>query len=149
MVKNPPANEGSIRDGGSISGSERPPGGGHGNQLQYSCLENPVDRGAWWATVQFTSVTQLCLTIWDPMDCSTPGLPCPSQTPGAYSDSCPLHWWCHPTISSSFVPLTSHLQSFPASRSFLMSQFFASGSQSIRVSTSGSVLAMNIQDGLP
>ena len=51
VVKNPPANAGDIRDVGSIPGSGRSPGGGHGNPLQYSCLENPLDRGAWWATV--------------------------------------------------------------------------------------------------
>ena len=51
MIKNPPANAGDIRDSGSIPGSGRSPGGGHGNPLQYSCLENPVDRGAWWAMV--------------------------------------------------------------------------------------------------
>ena len=76
-------------------------------------------------------------------------LPCPSPTPGAYSDSCPLSWWCRPTISSSVVPFTSHLQSFPASGSFHMSQFFASGGQSIGVSPSASVLPMNIQDWFP
>ena len=53
--------------------------------------------------------------------------PCPSPTPGAYSNSCPSSRWCHPTISSSVVPFSSHLQSFPASGSFQMSQFFASG----------------------
>ena len=52
MVKNPPANTGDIRDAGLIPGSGRYPGGGHGNPLQYSCLENPMDRGAWWATVK-------------------------------------------------------------------------------------------------
>ena len=51
VMKNPPANAGDIKDAGSISGSERSPGGGHGNSLQYSCLENPMGRGAWWATV--------------------------------------------------------------------------------------------------
>ena len=60
-------------------------------------------------------------------------LPCPSPTPGACSNSCPLSWWCHPTISSSVVPISSCLQSFPASGSFQMSQFFTSGGQSIRV----------------
>ena len=54
-------------------------------------------------------------------------LPCPSPTPGAYSNSCPLSWWCHQTISSSVIPFSSHLQFFPASGSFQMSQFFASG----------------------
>ena len=76
-------------------------------------------------------------------------LPCPSKTPGAYSNSCLESWWCHPTISSSFVPFSSHLQSFPASESFPMSQFLASGSQRIGVSASVSVLPMNIQDWFP
>ena len=71
--------------------------------------------------------------------------PCPSPTPGAYSNSCPLNRWCHPTISSSVVPFSSSLQSFPASGSFQMSQFFASGAQSIGVSASISVLPKNIQ----
>ena len=57
---------------------------------------------------------------------------CPSPTPGAYSNSCPSCWWCHPTISSSVVPFSSRLQSFPASGSFQMSQFFTSGGQSIQ-----------------
>ena len=51
VVKNPPANGGDMRDVGSVSGFGRSPGGGHGNPLQYSCLENPMDRGAWWATI--------------------------------------------------------------------------------------------------
>ena len=72
--------------------------------------------------------------------------PCPSPTPGVYSNSCPLSWWCHPTISSSITPFSSHLQSFPASGSFQMSQFFASDSQSIGVSASASVLPVNTQD---
>ena len=76
-------------------------------------------------------------------------LPCPSPTPGVYSDSCLLSRWCLPTISSSVVPFFSHLQSFPASGSFQMSQFFTSGGQSIRVSASASVLPMNIQDWFP
>ena len=75
--------------------------------------------------------------------------PCPSPTPGAYSNSCPLSWWCHPTISSSVVPFSSHLQSFPASGSFPMSQFFPSGGQNIGVSASTLVLPMNIQDLFP
>ena len=72
--------------------------------------------------------------------------PCPSPTPGVYSNSCPLSRWCHPTITSSVVPFSSCHQSFPASGSFQMSQFFASGGQSIGVSASASVLPMNIQD---
>ena len=77
------------------------------------------------------------------------GLPCPSPTPGAYSNSCPSSPWCHPTILSSLIPFSSCLQSLPASGSFQMSQFFTSGGQSIGVSASASVLPMNIQDWLP
>ena len=76
-------------------------------------------------------------------------LPCPSPTPGAYSNSCPLSWGCHPTISPSLIPFSSRLQSFPSPGSFPMSQFFASGDQSIGVSASTSVLPMNIQDWFP
>ena len=76
-------------------------------------------------------------------------LPCPSPTSRAYSNSCPSHWWCHPTISSSVVPFSSCLQSFPASGSFQMSQFFTSGGQSIGVSASTSVLPMNTQNWSP
>ena len=72
-------------------------------------------------------------------------LPCPSPTPGVYSNSCPLSRWCHPTISSSVIPF-SHLQSFPASGSFQMSQLFTSGGQIIGVS---SVFLMNIEDWFP
>ena len=75
--------------------------------------------------------------------------PCPSPTPGACSNSCPLNWWCHSTISSSVVPFSSCLQSCPASGSFPMSQFFTSGGQNIGVSASASVLPMNIQDWFP
>ena len=75
--------------------------------------------------------------------------PCPSRTPGVYSNSCPLSRWCHPTISSSVVPFSSCLQSFPASGSFQMSQLFASGGQSIGVSASTSVPPINIQDWFP
>ena len=76
-------------------------------------------------------------------------LPCPSSSPRACSNSCPSSQWCHPTISSSVVPFSSCLQSFPASGSFPMSQFFASGGQSIEVSASASVLPMNIYDWFP
>ena len=75
--------------------------------------------------------------------------PCPSQSPGVCSNSCPLKWWCHPTISSSVALASSCLQSFPASGSFSISQFFALGSQSIEASASASVLPMNIQDWFP
>ena len=72
-------------------------------------------------------------------------LPCSSPVPRACSNSCPLSRWCHPTISSSVIPFSSHLQSFPASGSFPVGQFFASGGQTIAVSASASVLPMNIQ----
>ena len=73
----------------------------------------------------------------------------PSPAPGVYSNSCPLSRWFHSTISSSVIPFSSCHQSFPASRSFQMSQFFVRGSQSIEVSASASVLPMNIQDWFP
>ena len=76
-------------------------------------------------------------------------LSCPSPTPRAYSNSCPLSQWCHQTISFSVIPFSSRLQSYPASGSFQMSQFFTSGGQSIGVSASASVLPMNIQDWFP
>ena len=69
--------------------------------------------------------------------------PCPSPAPRVHPNSCPLSWWCHPTISSSVVPFSSCPQSFPASGSFQISQLFASGGQSIGVSASTSVLPMN------
>ena len=101
-----------------------------------------------FSSVQFSSVTRSCLTL------VTHGLqharpPCPSPTPEAYSNSCPSHQWCHPTISSSVVSFSPCLQSFPASRSFPMSQLFASSGQSIGVSASASVLPMNIQNWFP
>ena len=95
--------------------------------------------------VQFRSLSYVQLFV-------TPGkharLPCPSPTPKACSNSCPSSWWCHPTISSTVIPL-SCLQSFPASESFQRSQLFTSGSQSIGVSASTSVLPMNIQKWFP
>ena len=75
--------------------------------------------------------------------------PCSSPTPGVYSNSCPLSQWCHPAISSSVIPFSSCLQSFPASASFPMSQLFESGGQSTGASASASVLPMNIQDSSP
>ena len=76
-------------------------------------------------------------------------LPCPSPALGTCSDSCPSRWWCHPTILSSVILFSSWLQSFPASGSFTVSQFFASGGQSIGASASASILPMNIQDWSP
>ena len=74
---------------------------------------------------------------------------CPSPTPGACSNSCSSRWWCHPTISSSVITFSSHLQSFPALGSFSMSRFFTSGGQSIGISALTSVLPMNVQDWFP
>ena len=76
-------------------------------------------------------------------------LPCPSPTPRAYLNSCRSSWWFHPTISSSVVLFSSCLQSFPASGSFPVSQFFASGGQSVGVSASASILPMNMQNWFP
>jgi len=87
---------------------------------------------------QFSSVTQSCPTLCEPRP------PCPSPTPRVYSNSCPSSRWCHPTISSSVIPFSSRPHSFPASGSFQMSQFFASGGQSIGVSASTSVLPTSV-----
>ena len=92
--------------------------------------------------VQFSSVSQSCLTLCDTMNHSMPASP----TPGVHPNPYPSSQWCHPTISSSVVPFSSCPQSFPASGSFQVSQLFASGSQSIGVSASASVLPMNAQD---
>ena len=97
---------------------------------------------------QFSSVAQSCLNHCDPMDCSTPGLPVHHQLPELMQTH--VHQvmsikWCHPTISSS----SSRLQSFPASGSFPINQLFTSGSKSIGVSASASVLPMNTQDWSP
>ena len=97
-------------------------------------------------SVQFNSATQSCLILCDSMNCSTPGLPVHHQLPEFTQNSCPLSWWCHPTISSSVVPFFSCPQSFPASESFPIRQLFSSGGQSIGVSASASVLPKNTQD---
>ena len=94
------------------------------------------------------SVTQSCLTL-QPHGLQHARLPCPSPSPRACSNSCPLSQWCHPTISSFVSPFSSWLQSFPASGSFLMSLLFASRDQSTGASVSASVLLMNIQDWFP
>ena len=95
---------------------------------------------------RFSSVAQLCLTLCDPMDCSTPGFRVHHQLLELTQTH--VHR-VHPTISSSVIPFSSHLQSFLASESFQMSQLIATGGQSIRVSTSASVLPMNIQNWFP
>ena len=100
-------------------------------------------------SVQFSSGTQSCRILCDPHGLQHTSLPCPSSTPGVYSNSCPSSRWCHLTISFSVIPFSSCLQSFPASGSFQMNQFFTSDGQSIGVSASASVLPMNIQDWFP
>ena len=102
--------------------------------------------------IKVNSVQFSCSVVWDTLQ--PHGLqhvrpPCPSPTPRAYSNSCPLSQWCHPTISSSVIPFSSHFQSLPASGSFQMSWFFISGGQSVGVSASASVLPMNTQDWSP
>ena len=87
-------------------------------------------------------------SLW-PHELQHARLPCPSPTPGVHPNPCPLSRWCHPTISSSVVPFSSCPQSFPASGSFPMSQFFASDGQVIGLSASASDLPMNIQDWFP
>ena len=144
-----------------------------------SCLENPKDRGVWWATVPGVT-KELVMTEWGgrhavmskaghlvlsqhsvqfsrsvvfdslwPHESQHAKSPCPSQTPGVYSNSCPSSQWCHPAISSSVIPFSSCPQSLPASGSFPMSQLFTWGGQSIGVSASTSVLPMKTQDWSP
>ena len=113
-----------------------------------SCLEAEIHVWfIWHVSVQFS-----CSVMSDslrPHELQHARPPCPSPTPGVYSNSCPLSWWCHPTISSSVIPFSSHLQSFPASGSFQMSQFFASGGQIIGVSALASFLPKNTQGWSP
>ena len=95
----------------------------------------------------FQSISHVQLFVTHGLQHARP--PCPSPTPGAYSNSCPSSRWCHPAISSSVVPFSSHPQSLPASGSFPMSQLFARGGHSIGVSALASVLPMNTQDWSP
>ena len=114
------------------------------------CRACPLD--ALWTslstTVQLSSVAHLCRTL-QPHGLQHTWLPCPSLTPGISSNLFPLSQWCRPTISSSVVPFSSCLQSFPASGSFPVSQLFPSSGQSIGISASTSVLPMSIQDWFP
>ena len=100
-----------------------------------------------FSSVQLLSRVQLFVTPCQGLQHAR--LPCPSPTARAHSNSCPSSRWCHPTISSSVVPFSSHFQSFPASGSSPMNQLFPSGGRSIGVSASTSVLPMNIQDWFP
>ena len=99
-------------------------------------------------TYQFSSVAQSCPTLWS-RGLQHARFPCPSPIPRANSNSCPSSQWCHPTISSSVIPISSCPQSFPASGYFQMSQFFTSGGQSTGALASASVLPKNIQDWFP
>ena len=108
------------------------------NKFMEKKIRFVVTWGEGWGLVWLDClVTQLCPLLCDPVDCSTPGLHCPSLSPGVCSNSCPLNWWCCLTISSS-APFSFSPQSFPASGSFPMSQLFASGGQSWNFSISPS-----------
>ena len=129
------------------------PAQGSDASLSVSCTGRQVlcTSAAWVApAVCISSVQSLShVLLLRPHGLQHTRLSCPSPTPGVYSNSCPSSWWCHPAISSSIILLSSCLQSFLASGSFPMSQFFTSDGQSIGVSTSASVLPMNIQDWFP
>ena len=101
------------------------------------------------ARIQFSLVYSVVSDSLQPHGLQHARPPCPSPTPGIYSNSCLLSWWCHPIISSFVVPFPSCLQSFQASGFFQMSQLLASGGQCIGVSASTSVVPMNIQDWFP
>ena len=152
VVKNPPANAGDLRDPGSIPESGRSCRGTHGNPLQYSCLENPMDRKniVDYSSVQFSSVlssvTQLCLTLCDPMNHSMPGLPVHHQL--LEFTQTQVH-----RVGDAIQP--SHSLSSPSptapnpSQHQGLFQWVKWGGQSIRVSASASVLPMNTQDWYP
>ena len=116
--------------------------------MPYSCLKpSKVPHEIQFSSVQ-SSHSGVSNSLW-PHESQHARPPCPSPTPRVHSNSCPSSWWCHPAIFSSVVPFSSCLQSFPASGSFPMSQFFPWGGQSIGVSASASVPPMNIQDWFP
>ena len=116
--------------------------------VQFDALEHKqISVIPWYHLVQF-SCSVMSDSLW-PHGLQHARLPCPLPTPGAYSNSCPLSWWCHLTIFPSVVPFSSYLQSFPASGSFPVSQVFVSGGQRIGVSASSSIFLMNIQDWFP
>ena len=122
-------------------------------QTHPSILCNMMLDLEFWIHFFFVSSDQLSHSVMSdslqPHGLQHARLPCPSPTPGACSNSCPLCQWCNPTFLSSVVPFSSCLQSFPASGSFPMSQFFPLGGQSIEVSAWATVLLMNIQDWSP
>ena len=112
----------------------------------YVCIFVWIRRKACLLSVQFSY--SIVSDFGTPMHCSTPGFPVHYQLQEP-TNSCPLHWWCHPIISPSAIPFSSCPQSLPASGPFPVSQFFASSGQSLVVSASASVLLMNIQDWFP
>ena len=120
----------------------KPPGSSVYGILQAIILE--------WVTIPFVLVHSFShVWLFGPHGRQHTRLPCPSPSSGACSNWCPLSWWCHPIISSSVVPFSTCLQSFPASGSFLMSQLFSSGGQGIGISASASVLPIKTQDWFP
>ena len=126
----------------------RPPKTSRWSRLHHVPIPNQSRDWRWPAlALFFCSVAKLCLTL-RPHGLQHARLPCP-LSPGDCSNSCPLSWWCYPTISPTVALFCSCLQSFPASGSFLMNQLFTTGGQSIGVLASASVLPMNIQDWLP
>ena len=109
---------------------------------------SPLVNPCWIQTLRGSVQLLSHVSLW-PHGLQYVTYPFSSPTPGAFSNSCPSSWWCHPTISSSVIPFSSCLQSFPGSGSFPMSQFFTSGGQSIGASASTSALPMNTQDWSP
>ena len=122
------------------------PAGHCESQCLLRLLAKQVFKYLFFSSVQFTH--SVVSDSSRPRGLQHARLPCPSPTPGACSNSCPLSQWCHPTISSSVVPFSSCLQSFPASGSFPVSQFFISGGQSIGVSASTSVFQWTLRTDL-
>ena len=169
VVKNLLTIAGDLRDMDSIPGLGRSPRGGHGSPLQYSCLENPHGQRSLESYSQqccqeldTTVVTEhayvyllllfLRSVVFDslrPHGLQQARLSCPSPSHRVCSNSHPLSQWFHPTTSSSVLPFSSHLQSFPASESVPKSQFLASGGQSIGTSAPASVLPVNIHHWFP
>ena len=119
----------------------------HSTDRVWASSEGTKAWGCQFLSVQF-SRSVVSDFLW-PHELQHARPPCPSPTPGVYSNPCPASRWCHPAISSSVIPFSSCLQFLPASGSFPMSQLFESGGQSIGVSASASVFPMNTQDWFP
>ena len=119
------------------------------NRARGPCKPHPLRDGWLWAFNSVQSSRSVMSDSFWPHGLQHARLPCPSPTPGAYSNSCSSSRWCHPTISFSVIPFSSRLQSFPASGSFPMSQLFTSGGQSTGVSALASFLPKNTKDWSP